>query len=112
MDWTIWTSPKASVYCLTHDPCTHSNPVLPLHPYPLMAEPTHFYPLKGEHSFYFCIFCHGECKKTFLTLAGDMTHGKDFFSARILFFQMIYSLVRYGIHSKNISTIFQFGRSF
>ena len=40
MDGTIWTSPKPSVYCLTHDLCTHPDPVLPLHPYPLMAEPT------------------------------------------------------------------------
>ena len=53
MDWTICTSPKPSVYCLTHDLCTHPNPVLALHPYPLMGEPTQFYPLKGEHSFYF-----------------------------------------------------------
>ena len=76
MDWTIWISPKPSVYYLTHDLCTHPNPVLPLHPYPLMGEPTQFYPLlKGEHSFYFCIFCHGEC---ILTLAGDIV-----FSARI-----------------------------
>ena len=112
MDWTIWTSPKPSVYCLTHDLCTHPNPVLPLHPYPLMAETT-VLPFEGGQVSIFCIFCHGECKKkTFLTLAGDMTHGKDFFSARILFFQVIYSLVRYGICSKNISMIFQSGRSF
>ena len=29
---------KPSVYCLTHDLCTHPNPVLPLHPNPLMAK--------------------------------------------------------------------------
>ena len=28
MDWTIWISPKPSVYYLTHDLCTHPNPVL------------------------------------------------------------------------------------
>ena len=86
MDWTIWISPKPSVYYLTHDLCTHPNPVLPLHPYPLMAKTTEFYPLKGNIVSIFCVFCHGECKKNFLTLAGDMTHGKDFFSARIFYF--------------------------
>ena len=76
MDWTIWISPKPSVYYLTHDLCTHPNPVLPLHPYPLIGEPTQFYPLlKGEHSFYFLHILHGEC---ILTLAGDIV-----FSARI-----------------------------
>ena len=53
MDWTIWISPKPSVNYLTHDLCTHPNPILPLHPYPVMAKPTQFYPLKGEHSFFF-----------------------------------------------------------
>ena len=67
MDWTIWTSPKTSV-CLTHDLCTYPNPVLPLHPYPLMGEPTQFYPLKGEHIFYFfAYFTMVNGKKTFNT---------------------------------------------
>ena len=85
MDWTIWTSPKTSVYCLTHDLCTHPNPVLPLHPYPLTGKPTQFYPLKGEHSFYFFAYFAMVNVKKLLTLSGDMTHGKDFFSARIYF---------------------------
>ena len=77
MDWTIWTSPKPSVYCLTHDLCTHPNPLLALHPYPLMGEPTQFYSLKGKHLFFaYLAMVNVKKNKTFV---GDMTHGKDFF---------------------------------